>query len=420
MVGENEELKEELRLKTTSIEDLTRKCVKMAAELETVSRQEESLKLRIEEVQYQKNLLSMEFAKREETWGDFAEELLEGIEIKSKECEKLNEETAKMKNHINKFRLLLSDDGEKFDDCKVNEDFGTGLEDILKKVDVQVYKIVENEKMLRNEKQELCELVEFLENEEAIVIEDTEKIKEAANELKSEKNDLETINEDLENKVEFWTQCCGKLYYWTKSEGRMFEELEAKSIKVGKVAKCEIAKRKKSTQQNKCLVKLLKASQAKARFETEMKNILDAKNFDLHADLRSLREKLDSYDNKFKFGILESSKFDELIERNTELENELQFLDNCLKRNQKELHAVKTAWERMRVQLEEEIKSKVVLEEELNEISVKKNKFEIDVQNRDRAIYELQHEISKLEDRIEKSDRPKLSCFQKFVRCSLG
>ena len=422
MVGENEELKEELRLKTTSIEDLTRKCTKMAAELETASRQEESLKLKIEEAQYQKNLMSMDFAKREETWGDFVEELMEDIEAKYKECAKLNEKSSKMKNHINKVCLLLSDEeGEKHDDyCKVNEDIDNDIEDILKKVAVQVYKIVENEKMLRNEKQELCELVEFLENEEAIIIEDTENFKEVANELKAEKNKLETVNKNLENKVEFWTQCCGKLYYWTKSEGRMLEELEAKSKKIGKVAKCETAKRKKLTQQNKRLVTLLKASQAKARFEMKLKNALGAKNLDLQMDLQSLNEKLDSYDDNFKLGILESLKFDELVERNKELESDLQFLDNCLKRNQKELSTVKTDWERMKVELEEEIENKVVLEEKLKEISAKKNKFEIDVENRDKAIYDLQHEISKLEDRIEKSHRPKMNCFQKFIRCSLG
>ena len=413
MVGENEELKEELRLKTTSIEDLTRKCTKMAAELETASRQEESLKLKIEEAQYQKNLMSIDFAKREETWGDFVEELLEDIEAKYTECAKLNEESSKMKNHINKVCLLLSDEGETLDDCKVSEDFDNGLEDILKKVDIQVYKIVENEKMLRDEKREFCELVEFLENEEAIIIEDKENFKEVANELKAEKNKLEAVNKDLENKVEFWTQCCGKLYHWTKSEGRMLEELEAKSKKVGKVAMCETAKRKKLTQKHKSLVKLLKASQAKARFEMKLKNTLGARNLDLQMDLQRLKEKLDSYDNNFKIEILESLKFDELVERNKELENDLQFLDNCLTKNQKELS-------RTKVELEEEIQNKVVLEENLKEISAKKNKFEIDVQNRDRAIYDLQHEISKLEDRVEKSHRPKMNCFQKFIRCSLG
>eukprot|EP00112_Aurelia_sp_Birch-Aquarium-sp1_P022428 Seg6319.3 transcript_id=Seg6319.3/GoldUCD/mRNA.D3Y31 product="hypothetical protein" protein_id=Seg6319.3/GoldUCD/D3Y31 len=417
MVGENEELKAELRLKTTSIEDLTRKCARMAEELEIASRQEENLLLKIEEAQYQKNLMSMDFVEQEQALTDFVEELMQEIEIKYKECEKINEESSRMKNCINKICLLLPDREEKVDHHKVKEDFENGFEDILKKVYVQVYKMAENEKMLRNDKQELCELVEFLENEEAIIIEDMENFKEAANELNAEKNALEIANKDLENKVVFWTQCCGKLYRWTKSECRMLEELEAKNKKVGKIANCEAAKRKKLVKKNKCLVKFLKASQAKARFEIELRNTLNAKNLDLEIDLQSFKEKLDSYESSCKLGILENF---ELVARNKDLESNVQFLESSLERNQTELKTVKSGWERMKVELEEEIKNKVMLEEKLSEVSAKKDKFEIDVKSRDKAIYDLQHEISELEDKVAKSHRPKLSCIQKFVRCSLG
>eukprot|EP00112_Aurelia_sp_Birch-Aquarium-sp1_P011395 Seg2397.2 transcript_id=Seg2397.2/GoldUCD/mRNA.D3Y31 product="hypothetical protein" protein_id=Seg2397.2/GoldUCD/D3Y31 len=418
MVGENEELKAELRLKTTSIEDLTRKCARMAEELETASRQEENLLLKIEEAEYQKNLMSMDFVEQEQALTDFVEELMQEIEIKYKECETINEESSRMKNCINKICLLLPDrEEEKVDHHKVKEDFENGFEDILKKVYVQVYKMAENDKMLRNDKQELCELVEFLENEEAIIIDDTENFKEAANELKVEKNALEIANKDLENKVVFWTQCCGKLYRWTKSEERMLEELEAKRKKVGKIANSEAAKRKKLVKKNMCLVKFLKASQAKARSEIELRNTLNAKNLDLEIDLQSFKEKLDSYENSCKLGILENF---ELVERNKDLESNVQFLESSLERNQTELKTVKSGWERMKVELEEEIKNKVMLEEKLSEVSAKKDKFEIDVKSRDNAIYDLQHEISELEDRVAKSHSPKLSCIQKFVRCSLG
>eukprot|EP00112_Aurelia_sp_Birch-Aquarium-sp1_P011398 Seg2397.5 transcript_id=Seg2397.5/GoldUCD/mRNA.D3Y31 product="hypothetical protein" protein_id=Seg2397.5/GoldUCD/D3Y31 len=418
MVGENEELKAELRSATISIEDMTRKCTKMAAELETASTQEESLKLKIEEAQYQKNLMSMDFAKQEKILKDFVEQLMQEIETKYNECEKINEESSKMKNRINKIGLLLSDEERQDSDgCKVNEN---GSDDVFKSVDLQVYKMVENEKMLRKEKQELCELVEFLENEEAIMLEDTENFKVAANELKAENNALEMVKKDFENKIEFWTQYCRELYHSIKLEGQKFEELKAKCKRVGKVANCERAKRKKLAQQNKCLVKLLKASQANARFETKLKNTLGAKNLDLQMDLQSFKDIFESYDEKVKSGILESLRFDQLVEKNKEFENEVQFLESSLKRNKKELSICKTGWERTKVELDEEIKNKVMLGEKLNEISAKKDKFEIDVKNRDKAIYDLQHEISKLEDKVEKRHRPQLSCLQKFVRCSLG
>ena len=411
MVGENEELKEDLRLATTSIEDLTRKCAKMAAELETASRQEESLKLQIEEAQYQKNLMSLDFAKQENALKDFVDELMQEIEKKYRECEKINEDSSKMQNRINKIGLLLSDEEEQeTDGCKVNEN---GSDDLVISVDLRVYKMVENEKMLRNEKQELCELVDFLENEEAIILEDTENFKEVADKLKAEKNELEIVNKDLENKVEFWTQYCEQLHRWTKLDGDKFEKLEAKCKRVGKVANCERAKRKKLEKQNMHLVKQLNTSKAKARFEFKRKATLGAKNLDLQMDLQSLKDTFESYDDKIKAGILDSFKSDELVEKNKKLEDEVQLLDSCLKRNQKEMNALKT-------QLEEEIKSKVMLEEKLSEVSAKKDKFETDVKNRDKAIYDLQHEISKLEDEVEKSHRPKLSRFQKFVRCSLG
>ena len=418
MVGENEELKEELRLATASIEDLTRKCTKMAAELETASKLEESLKLKIEEAQYQKNLMSMDFVKQENALKDFVDELMQEIEKKYRVCEKINEDSSKMQGRINKICLLLSNEEEQeTDGCKINEN---GSDDLVISVDLRVYKMVENERMLRNEKKELCELVEFLENEEAVILEDTENFKEVANELKAEKNELEIANKDLENKVQFWTQYCEELYRWTKLDGDKFEELKAKCKRLGKVANCQRAKRKKLEEQNKHLVKQLKSSQAKARFEIKRKAILDAKNLELQMDLQSLKDTFDSYDDKVKGGILDSLKFDELFEKNKELEDEVQLLDSCLKRNQKEMDAFKTEWERMKTQLEKEIKSKVMLEEKLSEVSAKKDKFETDVKNRDKAIYDLQHEISKLEDEVEKSHRPKLSRFQRFVRCSLG
>eukprot|EP00112_Aurelia_sp_Birch-Aquarium-sp1_P011396 Seg2397.3 transcript_id=Seg2397.3/GoldUCD/mRNA.D3Y31 product="hypothetical protein" protein_id=Seg2397.3/GoldUCD/D3Y31 len=469
----------------TTAEDSTGECDSLESEDETVPTQEENLLLEIEELQFQKNLMSMNFALRlaEETCKNVVEELIKDIELKHKEYEKINEDSTEinkastqmnaistemkdnstqMKDRINKICHLCSDQEEqKVDGCKMNEDdFENGLEDILKNVEEQVYSMVEKEKMLQNEKQELHELVEFLENEETVLQEDIEHLKEDAN---AEKNALESVIKDLENKVEFWTQCCGKLFRWTKIDGCKFKDLQVKSKSVGKVAKRERARRKKLVKKNKHVVKWLKASQAKVRLEIKLKNSLDEKNLDLQIELQSLQDKLESYKSIFRSENLEgskvqesskideqgsksdepSSKFDKLIERNSELESEVEYLEDCLAKKETELNKVKIGYDRIKVELEEEIKNNMALEEDLKEISAKKDKFEkdlkeisakkvrfeidfkeisakkdqfeMDVKDRDKAIDDLQHEISKLEDKSGKK-----GCFQKFFRCSSG
>ena len=476
IIAENEDLKEQLRLTAASTEDLTRGCTRMASDDETVQTQQENFELKIEELQFQKNLMSMNFAKRlaEETCKNIVEELIKGIETKHNKNEKINddsteenENSTEMKDCINKICLLFPDQGEqKVDGCTMNEeDFENGLQDTLKKVENQVFNMVENEKTLRTEKQELYELVEFLENEGSVLQEDIENFKEATNGFKAEKDALESAIKDLENKVEFWTQCCGKLFRWTKIDGHKYKDLQVICKNVGKVANRERAKRKKLEKKNKHVVKWLKASQAKTRFEIKLKNCLDEKNLDLQMELQSLEEKLESYERNLKSENLESSKshelmsskvdeqdpnvdersteFDELVKRNKELENEVEFLEDCLEKKETEMNTVKIGCERIKVELEEEIKNNIALEEDLKhisamkdkfeidlkelsakkakfeidlkEISAKKDQFEMDVKNRDKAIDDLQHEISKLESKAEKKN-----CFQKFFKCSSG
>ena len=483
IIAENEDLKEKLRLRTASTEDLTGECTRMASEGETVQTRQENFELQIEELQFQKNLMSMTFAKRlaEETCKNIVEELIKGIETKPKKNEKVNddstgknESSTEMKDCINKICLLLPDQGEqKVDGCTMSgEDFENGLQDIVKKVEDQVFNMVENEKTLRTEKQELQELVEFLENEGRVLQEDIGNFKEATNGLKAEKDALEGAIKDLENKVEFWTQCCGKLFRWTKIDGHKYKELQVICKNVGKVANRERAKRKKLEKKNKHVVKWLKASQAKTRFEIKLKNSLDEKNLDLQMELQSLEEKIESYERNLKSENLESSKshelmsskvdeedpklderssefdelsskFDELVKRNKELENEVEFLEDCLERKETEMNTVKVGCERIKVELEEEIKNSTALEEDLKqisavkdrfeidlkelsakkakfeidlkEISAKKDQFEMDVKDRDKAIDDLQNEISKLESKAEKKN-----CFQKFFKCSSG
>eukprot|EP00112_Aurelia_sp_Birch-Aquarium-sp1_P005707 Seg1647.5 transcript_id=Seg1647.5/GoldUCD/mRNA.D3Y31 product="hypothetical protein" protein_id=Seg1647.5/GoldUCD/D3Y31 len=190
LVAENTQSREEVKLLLTTNEDLTKEMMCLATDLEEKSRRQENMELRIEELQYQKNLMEMDFDKRQDTWKGLIEGVMKDLVAKQEECETTKKESGKMGKFVNKICVLL-DIQERLEVDEGGLVVGNTAKDLdrsLKVVDMEVFKMVEERKMLRKNNKELIEMVEFLEFEGKVLLDDPEICKEKAKEIEVERN----------------------------------------------------------------------------------------------------------------------------------------------------------------------------------------------------------------------------------------
>ena len=164
VTAENTHLREEVKLLLTTNEDLTKEMTCLATDLEEKTRRQENMELRMEELQYQNSLMEMDFDKRQDTWKGLIEGVMEDLVVKQEECEKIKNESGKMGKFVKNICILLDFEGRlEFDEGGlVCGDTAKNLDCSLKIMDMEVFKMVEETKMLRKNNKELTEMVQFL------------------------------------------------------------------------------------------------------------------------------------------------------------------------------------------------------------------------------------------------------------------
>ena len=410
LIAENEELKEYLSSAEAENERLTEGYESLMEELEVKSQQVDVLEERVADLENEKNEIEEDVYRADNVWEEVVTNMMAHTSEKVEEHEYMKIEVTKLRKLLNKICLNL-----KIDETLEDQDFQGGvlaknekLDGVLRNVDIEIWRLREERDMLRKDKKELQELVEFLETEEKMTREEKKEdlaiAKKACDQGcyvkhdKVEKKHL-AFEEKIKNliqenkrqygQIQYWSNCSAQLFNRVKESDRDIIQLQERNECVGKVAKKEFLRRVKLGKKLRTVKNKLKISTSKVETERRLKNVILSRNHELKASVKCLEEDLASCDKSLKAGVLECVEASMVFEQNKDLESDVEMLRNQLRKSEDQVAGLKKKCDEMMGEIEVGKRNKEYIEKLKNQL----RKREVEVVGLKTRCCELRGEI---------------------------